>query len=102
MSSWNRMHFTVSHHDDIAYCATAQATERGEASYKNTTYGAAEGEEGLDELVLGEEGMPCHQVDESAESTSPPLNEFALRDGGQDCGQIPEKTKIYGITSVKK
>ncbi len=78
LSSWNRMRLTVSHHDDNAYCATAPA------SYKNTTYGAAEGEEGLDQLILGEEGMPCHQVDESAKSTSPPLNELPLRDGGQD------------------
>lgn len=48
-SNWNRMHLTVSH--DNACCATAQS-QNNVASYKNATYGATEGEEGLDQLVL--------------------------------------------------
>lgn len=70
------------------------------ACYESTTYGATEGEEGLGQLILWEEGMPCHQIDESAKSTSPPLNELTLRDRGQDCGQIPEKANIYRLILV--
>lgn len=60
-----------------------QETEAATAA----TYGATEGEEGLEQLVLGEDRMAGRQVDESAKRTSPPLDELALGDGGQDCGE---------------
>lgn len=55
------------------------------ASLQLNTYGATEGEEGLNQLVLREDGMPRHQVNEPAESASPPLDKLPLRDGGQHC-----------------
>ena len=64
---------------------------------KETTYRATEGEEGLDQLVLREEGVASHQVNKSAKSSSPPLNELPLRNGGQNCGHIQEKTNICEI-----
>ena len=78
-----------------------QPQSEAAASHENTTYGATEGEEGLDQLVLWEEGMPRHQVDESAEGAPPALDELALGDVGQDCGRTPEKQKpLDSISSV--
>lgn len=70
------------------YAATGPQTHRG---CTGATYGAVEGEEGLQQLVLGEDRMARHQVDEPAERTSPPLDELAIRDGGQDCGETSAK-----------
>lgn len=72
----------ISHHCCAVSCASPT---RRVSSVRRSTHRAAEGEEGLDHLVLREEGMPSHQVDESAQSTSPAFDEFTLRDGGQDC-----------------
>lgn len=78
-----------------------QPQSEAAASHESTTYRAAEGEEGLDQLVLWEEGMSRHQVDESAEGASPALDELALRDVGQDCGRTPERQKpLDGIRDV--
>lgn len=82
------------------FTAQQPRPQSGAASLENNTYRAIEGEEGLDQLVLCEEGVPCHQVDESAKSTSPPFNELALRDRGQDCEPIPEKAQLYTRDSV--
>lgn len=91
-SNWNRIRFTVSHRDDNALLCniTGQASVR---QHKKTTYRATEGEESLDQLILWKEGVPCHQVNESAESTPPPFNELPLRDGGQDCGRTTQQKK---------
>lgn len=88
------------HLQDNAYCATDGVTAEA-ASFRNTTYRATEGEEGLDKLVLWEEGMPSHQVNESSKSTSPAFNELPLRDGGQDCGPSAEKTAREHTRSVR-
>lgn len=76
--------------------------EQSEAASSKSTYGATEREEGLDQLILWEEGVPCHQIDESAQSTSPPLNELALRDRRQDCRQTSEGENIYGVMLVRQ
>lgn len=42
--------------------------------------------------------MTRHQVDEPAEPASPPLDELAFRDGGQDYGQMAEKHWFTPLT----
>lgn len=66
----------VSHHNGNTCCATTRV--KGQPVSENVTHGAAEGEEGLDQLVRREERMPSHQIDESAQSASPPLDELTL------------------------
>lgn len=78
----NRMHFVVN-----VGTTTLVVQQLG---FSKSTYGAVKGEKGLDQLVLGEEGVPRHQVDKPAEASSPTLNKVPLRDRGQDYGHISE------------
>lgn len=60
------------------------------------THRTIEGQEGLEQLILGEERMPRHKVDEPRQGTPSALNELPIRCGGQNCreGSVMEKREF--------